>query len=217
MQNVVITGGTGGLGSAIASTLRDHGWHVEAPGSRDLDVRSQESITSYFQGKSVDLLICAAGITRDALLSRQTPETWDEVMEVNFEGAKRCALAAIPGMNSKTGAQVLFISSYSALHPPIGQVAYAASKAALLGLTSELASAFGASGLRVNAILPGFLETPMTNDLTDERRQEILNDHRLDRFNTPEAVASFIRVLHEELLHTSGQVFQLDSRFSSLC
>lgn len=213
MQHVVITGGTGGLGAVVASVLRNRGWDVEAPGSKDLDVRDRKAIDRFFRGRAVDLLVCAAGITGDALLARQTPEQWDEVLDVNLRGARRCAIAALEQMIPRKQGHIIFVSSHSAVHPPVGQAAYAASKAALLGLTRDLASLHGQDGIRVNAILPGFLETRMTAGLGETRRQEILADHHLGRFNTPEAVGALIRCLHEDLTHTSGQIFQLDSRF----
>ena len=109
---------------------------------------------------------------------------------------------------------IVFISSYSALHPPLGQLAYATAKAALLGLTQSLARENGHHGIRVNAVLPGFLETRMTELVSEKRKIEILANHTLGRFNTPVEVAKFIRYLHQDLCHTSGQVFQLDSRIS---
>jgi 3-oxoacyl-[acyl-carrier protein] reductase len=107
---------------------------------------------------------------------------------------------------------VVFISSHSAIHPPPGQVAYATAKAALLGLTSGLAIELGPEQIRVNAILPGFLETRMTQGVSSLRREQVLSAHTLGRFNTCEAAAAMIAFLHHALPHTSGQMFQLDSR-----
>jgi len=216
MQHAVITGGTGGLGSVIAGVLRDHCWDVASPGSKQLDVRDPENVRTYFRNRQVDLLICSAGITRDALLTKLDEERWDNVMDVNLRGAKRCAEAVIPEMSVRGAGHVIFISSHSAVRPPHGQAAYAASKAALLGLTQEFAAVFGASNIRVNAILPGFLETPMTKNVAMPRKAQVLAEHHLNRFNTAEAVAGFVRFLHEELPDTSGQIFQLDSRSSGL-
>ena len=210
--HAVVTGGTGTLGSAIADELRHAGWTVDAPSSRDLDMRRTEEIERYFSHRETDLLVCAAGIIRDAPLARLTEAAWDEVWDVDFRGALACARAVIPGMAARGGGHIVFISSQSAVSPPPGQAAYAAAKAALLGLTRDLASLHGPSNIRVNAILPGFLETRMTVDVGEKRRSEVIASHSLGRFNTCESVAGFIRHLHEELPHTSGQVFQLDSR-----
>ncbi|MGL5019659.1 MAG: SDR family NAD(P)-dependent oxidoreductase, partial [Luteolibacter sp.] len=156
--------------------------------------------------------ICAAGTLRDAPLARMDESMWDEVFSVNFTAAAACAAAVMPRMIQQGRGHIIFISSYSALHPPIGQTAYATAKAALLGLTESLAQENGPHGIRINTILPGFLETRMTSTVSAVRKTEILNDHVLGRFNTPAAVAKFIRFLHEHLPETSGQVFQLDNR-----
>ncbi len=211
-HHAVITGGTGSLGGSIAEALRAPDWVVEAPGSALLDVRDNDAIRDYFEHRSLDLLVCAAGVTRDAPLPRLSEEAWMETWAINFRGAADCAKAVLPRMRKKGAGHIVFISSFSALHPPVGQAAYAAAKAALLGLVADLAPACGADNIRVNAVLPGFLETRMTESVTERRRGEILNAHALGRFNTCEAAAGFIRFLHHELPHTSGQVFQLDSR-----
>ncbi len=208
----MITGGTGTLGQAIAIHLAEHQWEVAAPGSKELDVRDEPQIKRFFDARPVDLLVCAAGITMDAPLARLSEFAWDETIAVNHHGASHCAAAVLPGMLEQKSGHIVFISSHSALHPPLGQAAYAVAKAALLGLTKDLAERHGSSNIRVNAILPGFLQTRMTAKLSEARRNEVLGQHALGRFNTCEAVAAFIRFLHESLPHTSGQVFQLDSR-----
>jgi 3-oxoacyl-[acyl-carrier protein] reductase len=209
---VVITGGTGSLGRVIAGKLRECGWSVDAPGRNELDVASLDSVTDFFGKRETNLLVCNAGITRDALLARMTPATWDRVWEVNYRGALRCIRAVLPAMEARQSGHVILIGSHSAFHPPAGQAAYAASKAALIGLMDDLAAGCGASGIRINAILPGFLETRMTADVSPVRVVGIRADHSLGRFNTCREVAAFVRFLHEELPHTSGQLFQLDSR-----
>ena len=209
----IVTGGTGGLGRALVAELssRDH-WTVEALGSQDLDMRDGEAVRVFFTDRKPDLLVYAAGIARDGLLVKASETDWDETWSVNFTAAEICARSVIPAMIARGSGHIVLISSWSALHPPVGQAAYATSKAALLGLACDLAKIYGPSNIRVNTILPGFLETPMTAGLSTARRQEILNDHALGRFNTCAHVAKFIRYLHEELPHTSSQVFQLDSR-----
>jgi 3-oxoacyl-[acyl-carrier protein] reductase len=211
-RHAVITGGTGSLGIAIAAALQAPDWTIAVPGSVELDVRDAGTVREYFHDRDVDLLVCAAGMTRDAPIARLTYEAWDDTWSVNFRGAADCANAVLPGMTARRSGHIVFISSHSALHPPAGQAAYAAAKAALLGLVADLASRHGPSNIRVNAVLPGFLETRMTRSVTEARRHEILTAHSLGRLNTCDRVAAFIRFLHHELSHTSGQVFQLDSR-----
>lgn len=212
LNQLVITGGHGGLARAIAAAFSDPQWRIAAAGREELDVAEAASIRKFFAGRVVDLLVCAAGITGEAPLVRLDEALWDQVMEVNFKGAAACAAAALPGMIDRGSGHLLFISSFAAIQPPAGLAAYATAKAALLGLTRDLAARHGRHGIRVNAILPGFLETRMTARVTAKRREEVLAEHALGSLNTPEAVAGFIRTLHHGLPHTSGQCFQLDSR-----
>lgn len=215
MKRAVITGGKGTLGAAIASALEAPEWQVLAPGRADLEVTNVAAVEAYFREHPADLLVCAAGLAEDQLLAKMQVDAWDRVIQVNFKGAVNCARAVLPHMRKLGGGHIIFISSYSAFHPPAGQAAYATAKAALIGLTSDLASAHGADNVRVNAVLPGFIPSRMTAKISAARRSEVLSDHQLGRFNTPSAVGRFIRHLHHELPHTSGQVFQLDSRNST--
>ena len=214
VKHLVITGGSGGLGKAIIEVFAAASWEIAAPGRAELDVTDPVAVRSYFELRQVDLLVCAAGIIRDAPLARLDESAWDEVLAVNYQAAAACAAAVLPAMIGQGGGHIVFISSRSALHPPPGQVAYATAKAALLGLTASLARTNSRHGIRVNAILPGFLETRMTESVSDVRKADILREHVLGRFNTPDTVSKFIRHLHEDRLNTSGQVFQLDSRIS---
>lgn len=214
MKQAVITGGSGSLGQAIAAALKKPGWKIDTPTRAEMDVCDETAIKCYFQNHPSDLLVCVAGITCDAPLLRLTENMWDDVFMTNFKGAANCAKAAIPNMIKKQAGHIIFISSFSALHPPVGQAAYSTAKAALLGFTQDLASRHGSSNIRINVILPGFLETRMTASVTEKRRIEVMNEHVLQRFNTPTIVGKFIYNLHHDLPHTSGQIFQLDSRIA---
>lgn len=209
---MVITGGKGDLGREIQRAFEGMEWEVDAPGREELDVTDTGIVDSYFDSRPADLLVCCAGLVSDQLLPRLTEMDWDRVFRVNYLGASNAAYAAAPHMIRNGGGHIVFISSYSAVHPPPGQVAYAAAKAALIGLSADLAARLGTNNIRVNTILPGFMETRMTMGVGTERRAEVAAAHNLGRFNTPAAVAGFIRFLHEKLPHTSGQVFSLDSR-----
>lgn len=212
--HAVITGGNGHLAQVISQTLQHAGFQISAPSHHELDVSDDRAVADYFQNRKIDLLICNAGLTLDAPLARLSLSAWEQTLAVNWAGAHHCANAALPFMQQQQVGHILFISSFSAKHPPLGQVAYATAKAALLGLTRQLAAAHGLANIRVNAILPGFLETRMTESLPETRRAEVLAAHTLGRLNTCEAVAQFIQHLHQYLPHTSGQIFQLDSRLS---
>lgn len=212
LKRVIISGGTGGLGTAISAAFGDPSWEVVRLGRNDLDLSNRHAVEVFFQAEACDLLICAAGKTDDIPLVRMPESAWDGVFGLNYMAAERCASAALPIMAEKGSGHVVFISSHAAIHPAIGQAAYAAAKAALLGLTGSLAERWGAKGIRVNAILPGFLDTPMTATVSTKRREVVLAEHHLERFNTPGVAAEFIHFLHDRMPNTSGQVFQLDSR-----
>ena len=209
---MVITGGAGGLGGALAAAFADAGHEVLAPGRDELDVTDAAAVKEHFKDREVELLICNAGTTRDALLGKLPEKDWDAVMAVNLRGAALCAAAVSRGMIRARQGHIVFISSHSAVHPPAGQAAYAAAKAGLIGLAMSLAKELGPAGVRVNTILPGFLETRMTEGLSEERKDQVRKEHVLGRFNTTEAVAGFLVTLHARMPHTSGQVFRLDSR-----
>ncbi|KAB2642465.1 MAG: SDR family NAD(P)-dependent oxidoreductase [Verrucomicrobia bacterium] len=212
MLQLVITGASGGLGLALAAAFHRPQWQLATPSHAELDVTDAAAVRGFFASRRVDLLVCAAGLTRDAPLGRLAECAWDEVIAVNFGAAQACAAAALAGMLARGSGHIVFISSFAARHPQPGQAAYATAKAGLLGLTQQLAARHGGHGVRVNAILPGFLETPMTRPVAPARRAAVLAEHALGTFNTPAAVAGFIHYLHHQLPHTSGQFFQLDSR-----
>ena len=211
----LITGGQGELAQAVAGSLTEAGMAVRSPGREELDVRDEASVADYFSEiENLDLLVCNAGITDDHLLLKMSEQSWDSVMETNLKGAFLTAKAAAKIMMKQRprGGHIVFISSYSAFHPPTGQANYAAAKAALTGLAKSLAQELGGRNIRVNVVVPGFMETKMTQDLSEEVRSVTQEKHTLSEFNTAEATGKFLRCLHLEMEHTSGQVFNLDSR-----
>lgn len=209
---VIITGGRGGLATSLAAAFRETGAEVFSPGREELDVRSSADAERYFKGfERIDVLINNAGITGDKLFAKMEEADWDAVVDTNLKGAFLCTRAAARRMMIERDGSIIQIGSYSALNPPIGQSAYAASKAGLIGLTKSLAKELGPRNIRVNCVLPGFLETRLTTDLSEEARSAALARHALGRFNTVEDAASFIVTL-TRLSHVSGQIFQLDSR-----
>lgn len=212
LKRIIITGGTGGLGQCISQRFIKQGWQVLALGRQDLDLTSPSAIETFFSKNPCDLLVCAAGAINDQPLIKMNESAWDEVFDINYLAAKKCARAAIASMIDKNQGHVIFISSYAACHPAVGQAAYSTAKAAILGLTRDLAIEYGSNHIRVNAILPGFMDTPMTESVSSDRKREVLHSHVIGQFNTPEIVADFIWFLEERMPHTSGQFFQLDSR-----
>lgn len=209
----LITGGVGDLAKAIQSSLEMAKIQTLAPGRYELDVTDSECVKEFISTVGdIDLLVCNAGATLDMPLARMSESDWDQVMQVNLKGAFLCAREVSRSMMKRRSGHIVFISSFSAIHPPAGQANYAAAKSALLGMMKSMAQELGARNVRVNAILPGFLETKMTDNLSDEVKQAALQKHMLGRFNTPEVVAEFVVHLHQNMPHTSGQVFNLDSR-----
>ena len=212
-RQALITGGNGDLAQALASELTDAGMTVQAPGRDELDVCDEGCIEQYFAKQSeLELVVCNAGITDDTVLMKMSELNWDSVLETNLKGAFLSAKSAAKQMVKRRVGHIVFISSYSAFHPPVGQANYGASKAALTGLALSLAQELGGRNIRVNVIIPGFMETKMTYAVTDTARESALEKHALGSFNTPIAVAKFLRTLHLSMPHTSGQIFNLDSR-----
>ena len=212
-MRALVTGAEGDLGQAIAQGLQVAGVEVLAPGKPQLDVTSVDSVKGFIsEAGELELLVCNAGFIADRTLSKMSEQDWDHVLDVNLKGAFLCAREVTRGMVKRRSGHIIFVSSFSALHPPIGQVNYSSAKSALLGMMKSMAQELGGRNVRVNAVVPGFMETKMTGGLSAETKKGILGRHVLGRYNTTAEAADFITHLHLRLRHTSGQVFNLDSR-----
>jgi 3-oxoacyl-[acyl-carrier protein] reductase len=212
----LITGGAGDLAQALCLELEGQGWLVHAPTHAQMDVTDKTQVQCVIGALDrLDLLIHNAGITRDALMFKMSETDFHYVLAVHLKGAFLTAQAALKLMVKQRAGHIISIGSYSALSGPSGQTNYAAAKAGIIGLTQSLAAEYGPRGIRANCVLPGFLETRMTQPLlADEvQRSRILADHSLGRLNTAQDTARFIAFLHG-LPAISGQVFQLDSRIT---
>lgn len=210
----VITGGEGTLARAVAAELKGAGFEVVAPGHEELDVSDAARVHSFFARLGqIELLVNNAGVCRDAPLVKVQAEEFDHVVDVNLKGAFLAAQAAARTMMRQERGHIINVGSYAAFAGTAGQASYAAAKAGVIGLTQSLARELGSRNVRVNCVLPGFLETSMTHHLlaNEAWREQITNAHALGRLNTPPEVARFMRFLHT-MEHVSGQVFQLDSR-----
>jgi 3-oxoacyl-[acyl-carrier protein] reductase len=208
--HILISGGEGDLARALKKEFpRDT---VHAPGRREMDVRDEAHVETYFSHlERIDVLIANAGVTRDGAVTGVAADDFNEVVNVNLRGAFLCSRAALKFMVRQRSGHIVLIGSRAARHGTQGQSAYAAAKAGLVGLAQSLAKEYGARNIRCNVVLPGFLETRMTAGLSAERREEVRAEHALGRFNTVENAARFIAFL-ARLDHVSGQVFTLDSR-----
>ena len=210
----VITGGAGDLAAEIAVALRGREFDVRTPGRESLDVTEPESVREFFTSlERIDLLVNNAGSRADVSCMKMTERQWDEVLATNLRGAFLCSQAALLKMIAQRAGHIVNVGSFSARFGNYGQANYAAAKAGLIGLTQSLARETGRRNVRVNCVLPGFLETKFTAEVPEKVKTEILQAHELRRFNTPEEAAKFIAFL-DTMPFVSGQVFQLDSRVS---
>ncbi|HLG21658.1 MAG TPA: SDR family NAD(P)-dependent oxidoreductase, partial [Candidatus Manganitrophaceae bacterium] len=155
--------------------------------------------------------INSAAITGDILFSRMEEGEWDQVIGVNLSGVFFCMREAGRAMVEKGEGHIINISSYAAYTGRVGQASYAASKRGLIALTQSAAKEWGRSGVQVNAVLPGYLPTPMTASLPPVEKKRMIQENTLGRPSTLEEVSRFIFDL-SRMKHVSGQVFNLDSR-----
>ncbi len=212
-RHILISGGEGDLARAIKKEfLSEGGNEVQAPGRKAMDVREEARIQSYFSAlQQLDVLIANAGLTRDGAVTGLTTDDFSEVVDTNLRGAFLCTRAALKLMLPQKSGHILLVGSRAARHGTRGQSLYAAAKAGLIGFAQTVAREYGPRNIRCNVVLPGFLETRMTAALSEQRREEVRQEHALGRFNTVENAARFITFL-SRLDHVSGQVFTLDSR-----
>jgi 3-oxoacyl-[acyl-carrier protein] reductase len=232
-----ITGAAQGIGKAIAQLLSEAGADVVVAdldlgkaqetakeiserGAKTLalkiDVASlgvvQEAVDSVMtQWGRLDILVNNAGITRDGLLLRMKEEDWNLVMEVNLKGTFNCTKAVLPLMTKKRGGKIVNIASIVGVMGNAGQANYAASKAAVIGFTKSVAREYASRGINVNAVAPGFIETAMTQALSQEVRDNLYKQIPLGRLGTPQDVAYAVRFLvSEEAAYITGQVIHVN-------
>ncbi len=225
----LITGAAGGLGQGLVNEFASQAWRVVASSRRPssqpetesiwpviMDVTDRAQVETTLQAvldrwHGIHLLVNNAGITDDQLSWMIHEDAWDRVLDVNLRGAFFCCQAVLRPMLHQREGHIINISSFSARRGPRGQASYAAAKAGLLGLTQSLAQEAGSGNIRVNAVLPGVLPTPMTARLSDPIMADFAQANALGRLNSVAEVARFIAFL-ARMENISGQCFQLDSR-----
>lgn len=155
----------------------------------------------------VDVLVNNAGITRDGLLMRMGEEDWDAVLDINLKGAFLCTKAVSRIMMKQRSGAIVNVASIIGLIGNAGQGNYSASKAGLIAFTKTVAKELAARNIRANAVAPGFIRTKMTDALTEDVQQKMLDAIPLKKFGEPEDVANVIAFLaSDEAAYVSGQV-----------
>jgi 3-oxoacyl-[acyl-carrier protein] reductase len=184
-------------GEQVVAELRAAGAEAEfvaADVSRGEDVKAMVAEVERLLGP-VDILVNNAGITRDGLFVRMEEADWDAVLAVNLKGAFLASKAVARGMMKRRSGAIVNLSSVVALRGNAGQVNYSAAKAGLVGLTKSLARELAPRNIRVNAVAPGYIQTSMTEALSDAAREAIHGATPLDRIGMPEDVAAAVAFL----------------------
>jgi len=158
----------------------------------------------------IDILINNAGVTRDSLLMRMKEEDWDKVINANLKGVYNCTRAVLRPMMKQKEGRIINIASVVGISGNAGQANYAAAKAGIIGFTKSVAREVASRGILVNSIAPGFIQTEMTEALSPEVREKIMEGIPLNRFGSPEDVADTAVFLAFKADYMTGQVLVVD-------
>ena len=160
---------------------------------------------------SLDILVNNAGLTRDGLFMRMKDEDWDLVLRVNLDAAFRLSRSAIRGMMKRRWGRIVSITSVVGTTGNPGQANYAASKAALVGMSKALAAEVASRNITVNCVAPGFISTPMTDVLNDKQKETILTSVPANRLGTPDEIgASVVYLASQEASYVTGQTLHVN-------
>lgn len=234
----IVTGASRGIGRAIAIALAKNGatvvvnycgskekaeevvTSIETMGQKSMsyqaDVSDATSVQTMFatvmeKYGSVDILVNNAGITKDNLILKMTEEDFDAVVETNLKGVFHCLKVAAKIMLKQKSGRIINISSISGVIGNPGQVNYSAAKAGVLGMTKSLAKELGARGITVNAVAPGYINTEMTENLSDSLKDKVKDLIPLKRLGEVEDIAEMVAFLaSDKAAYITGQTIQID-------
>jgi 3-oxoacyl-[acyl-carrier protein] reductase len=236
-QVALVTGASRGLGKAIAQALAAQGASIAAVARSEdalkdtldtiraaggtaepfpVDVADSAAVDAAVEkiharfGK-IDVLVNNAGVTRDGLLARMTSEAWDTVINTNLKGAFHLTRPVGRIMVKQRSGRIINISSVIGLMGNAGQANYAASKAGLIGFTKSVAKEFASRGITCNVVCPGFIETDMTKDLSEDLKKKLLERIPLQRLGQPDDVAGVVEFLCSPAAnYITGQIITVD-------
>lgn len=237
-KTAIVTGASRGIGKAIAEELAQNGanivlnYRTSATAVEEVlesikqngvnaiavqaDVSKSEEAQKLIQTAvdsfgRVDILVNNAGITKDNLLMRMSEEDFDTVIDVDLKGVFNCIKYASKVMLKQRYGKIINISSVVGISGNAGQVNYAAAKAGVIGITKSAAKELGSRAITVNAVAPGFINTEMTDVLSDKVKQEAINNIPLKHFGKPSDVAMTVAFLASNAAdYITGQVIQVD-------
>lgn len=237
-KTALVTGASRGIGRAIAQTLAAAGANVvvnylsnekaaqevvgqitEAGGKAvaiQADVSQAGDVERLVKGTidafgQIDILVNNAGITRDTLLLRMKEEDFDAVLQTNLRSVYLCTKAVFRPMSRQRGGRIVNITSVVGLMGNIGQANYAAAKAGIIGFTKSTAREMASRNINVNAVAPGFIETELTDVLSEEARANIMTQIPLARLGQPQDVADLVCFLvSDAATYITGQTFAVD-------
>jgi 3-oxoacyl-[acyl-carrier protein] reductase len=233
-KGALVTGASGGIGAAIARDLHRAGATVAISGTREerlkevadelgdrvhvlpCDLRDRESVGKLAGDADaavgqLDILVNNAGITRDNLFMRMTDEEWDDVIAVNLTSVFILIRGALRGMMKRRYGRVINIASISGMIGNPGQPNYAATKAGMIGMTKSLAREVATRGITANCIAPGFIETPMTQALTEKQVEAIASAIPASNFGQPEDIsAAAVYLASEESRYVTGHTLHVN-------
>lgn len=232
-KTAVITGASRGIGAAIASALGDAGYRVTVnyikSRERAEELASKIGGTAFKADVSLSedaealvkssggagVLVLNAGISLLKQIQDTTPDEWRRIFAVNVDGAYNCIRAAVPDMIKERWGRIIIISSMWGIRGASCEAAYSASKAALIGLSKALAKELGPSGITVNCLCPGVIDTDMNKALDAETLSSLVEDTPIMRLGKPEDVASAVLFLaSDSASFITGQIISVDGGFA---